>query len=80
MCYTRIQSHMVLLCGFQKSAGNSGQQNLQKRLLREALEEDASVFQYDEVYDDMQAKKADQEAATKQTTEKKVIHAVCCTC
>ncbi|XP_045115670.1 nuclear speckle splicing regulatory protein 1-like [Portunus trituberculatus] len=46
----------------KKSAGNSGQQSLQKRLLREALEEDESVFQYDEVYDSMQEAKTAQQA------------------
>ncbi|KAG7172424.1 nuclear speckle splicing regulatory protein 1-like [Homarus americanus] len=55
----------------KKSAGNSGQQSLQKRLLREALEEDASVFQYDEVYDKMKATKNAETAARKQTAEKK---------
>lgn len=55
----------------KKSAGNSGQQSLQKRLLREALEEDSSVFQYDEVYDEMQATKTAEVAARKQTAEKK---------
>lgn len=45
----------------KKSAGNSGQQSLQKRLLREALEEDESVFQYDEVYDSMQEAKTAQQ-------------------
>ncbi|KAK3851701.1 hypothetical protein Pcinc_041665, partial [Petrolisthes cinctipes] len=49
----------------KKSAGNSGQQSLQKRLLREALQEDASIFQYDEVYDDMKAAKTSQTAASK---------------
>ncbi|KAK7072188.1 Nuclear speckle splicing regulatory protein 1 [Halocaridina rubra] len=55
----------------KKSAGNSGQQNLQRRMLREALEEDASVFQYDEIYDEMQANKSAQIAAKKQAEEKK---------
>ncbi|XP_068245025.1 nuclear speckle splicing regulatory protein 1-like [Palaemon carinicauda] len=55
----------------KKSAGNSGQQNLQKRMVREALEEDASVFQYDEIYDEMQANKSAQAAAKKQAEEKK---------
>lgn len=55
----------------KKSAGNSGQQNLQKRLMREALEEDASVFQYDEIYDELQATKSAQIAAKKQAEEKK---------
>merc|ERR1711874_407176 len=55
----------------KKSAGNAGQQSLQRRLLKEALEEDASVFQYDEVYDDMQASKQAVEAAKKDAVEKK---------
>lgn len=55
----------------QKSAGNSGQQSLQKRMLREALEEDASVFQYDEVYDSMQAAKTSRQEV-KDPVDKKV--------
>ncbi|KAK4298758.1 hypothetical protein Pmani_028922 [Petrolisthes manimaculis] len=49
----------------KKSAGNSGQQSLQKRLLREALQEDASIFQYDEVYDEMKAANTTQTTANK---------------
>lgn len=55
----------------KKSAGNAGQQSLQRRLLKEALEEDATVFQYDEVYDDMQESKQKEEAAKKDAVEKK---------
>lgn len=59
----------------KKSAGNSGQQSLQKRLLREALEEDASVFQYDEVYDSMQAAKTGRQEAKDPAAKKpKYIH------
>lgn len=55
----------------KKSAGNSGQQALQRRMLREAVAEDASVFQYDEVYDEIQASKTAEVAAKKQNTDKK---------
>ena len=64
-----------VFCFPKKSAGNSGQQSLQKRLLREALEEDESVFQYDEVYDSMQEAKAAQQAV-KDPSLKKVR--ICC--
>ena len=77
-----LLEHMIYVCiaqlfytafEFQKSAGNSGQQSLQKRMIREALDEDASVFQYDEIYDEMQANKSAQVAAKKQAEEKKVL-------
>ncbi|KAB7497367.1 Nuclear speckle splicing regulatory protein 1 [Armadillidium nasatum] len=55
----------------KKSAGNSGQQSLQKRLLREALEEDATVFQYDEVYDDLKASQQEEKERKTQQLEKK---------
>lgn len=55
----------------KKSAGNAGQQSLQRRLLKEALDEDSTVFQYDEVYDDMQESKQKEEAAKKDAVEKK---------
>lgn len=42
-------------------------------MLREAVAEDASVFQYDEVYDEIQASKTAEVAAKKQNTDKKVI-------
>lgn len=40
-------------------------------MLREALEEDASVFQYDEVYDSMQAAKTSRQEV-KDPVDKKV--------
>ena len=37
-----------------------------------ALEEDPNVFEYDNVYDDMQGKKAEQAKAKSRTVDKKV--------
>ncbi len=47
------------------------QRNLARQAAMKALEEDPTVFQYDEVYDDMQQKKEEKKPVK---TEKKVLH------
>lgn len=42
---------------FQTSNRTKAQQRSSKLLINKALEEDATVFQYDEVYEDMEKKK-----------------------
>ena len=42
-----------------------------RKVIRQAMQEDASLFQYDEVYDDMQQQKQSK-VETKKTEDKKV--------
>ena len=42
-----------------------------RKVIRQAMQEDASLFQYDEVYDDMQQQKQSKHE-TKKTEDKKV--------
>lgn len=55
----------------QKTAEKSMQRNQARQAALKALEEDPTVFQYDEIYDDMQQKKEEKKPVKE---EKKV----CC--
>ena len=47
-----------------------------RKVIRQAMQEDASLFQYDEVYDDMRQQKQNR-AETKKTADKKVTRISC---
>jgi coiled-coil domain-containing protein 55 len=51
------------------------QRNQARAAAMKALEEDPTVFQYDEVYDDMQQKKEEKRPPKE---EKKVSYFLCC--
>ena len=55
----------------RSGGGNSAQLAQQQRLMREALQDDASIFQYDEHFDNIQATRdsTKQQKATKQKKE-----------
>ena len=67
-----MKNILTIINLLQKTAGNAGQKSLQRRLLKEALAQDSSVFQYDEVYDEIQENKSAVEQARKNAGEKKV--------
>ncbi|KAF2363447.1 protein of unknown function DUF2040 [Trinorchestia longiramus] len=65
-----------LSSGKKRGEGNSAQQAQQLRLMREALEEDPSIFMYDEHYDDLKAKQTAVETKKQQNSEPKYIERI----
>lgn len=59
----------------RRGEGNSAQAAQQQRLMRQALEEDPSIFQYDEHYDDLKAQQTSL-GVQKKEIDKKVITGV----
>lgn len=54
----------------QRASEKSTQKRATQRQLKRALDEDPTVFQYDEVYDDMEQKKAEVVAKKKDVSKK----------
>ena len=68
---------IVMVLPLSQSISHGSVQAAQTRkVIRQAMQEDASLFQYDEVYDDMQQQKQNK-AETKKTADKKVTKVGC---
>ena len=64
---------IVVTVPLQSISHGSVQAAQTRKVIRQAMQEDASLFQYDEVYDDMQQQRQNK-VETKKTEDKKVTY------
>lgn len=68
--YQKIFTFLIMETNLQRASEKSTQKRATQRQLKRALDEDPTVFQYDEVYDDMEQKKAEVVAKKKDVSKK----------
>jgi len=62
----------------QKEAEKNSIKKSTKMMLKKAEEEDPTLFQYDELYDEMEQKKSEVKAAQKEKKEVRKYRKICC--